>query len=560
MVPMAEDAPGEPRRGASIRDFLTDGSLAALCAELGTIGGLPIDLRDERGGLIVHDQDDPSRPWRVIDDGAPEPAGTTRVPLIAGDRPIGWLVLGPGEPTTPGVAREQLERTLGSLAQAAGELCNQELQLRNRIREVELMYRLSALLVGSADAERVVVEALDSALEVLGLDAGSLVLLGDDDPAKSPASEAGVELKASKNLSEDWLNSPMPLSRDRAFDRAVLDGSVLVVEDLLADDRVQNRDQVIREGVRGFISAGLVHRGHPIGMIRLYARTPRRFPEADQRLLRSVAEHAAVAVEQARLLTLQESERQTQRQLDVARDVQLRMLPKTDPSIPGFDIAARYIPHFSVGGDFYDIFDLNNQLAIVIGDVVGNGIAAALLMAHVRATLRTSAHDLASPDRVMAVVNKAMCRDTLPSEFATVWFGVIDPATLELTYCSAGHDPPFVVHGGSGEVTELEPGGMIVGVDPEQQYAARSYALSPGDVLVATTDGLAEAPSFSGDRFGKSRIHSAVQTALAEADGSRVSAKAIVERVLWELRQFAGLKTKLDDQTIVVVRVENSSI
>lgn len=547
---MAEPTPAHTRRGSSIRDFLTDGSLAALCSELSSIGGLAVQLRDERGGLIVRDTGEPAHPWRVEADSELVPSGSTVVPLVAGERTIGSIVLGPGEPIAGGIERAQLVRTIASMAQAASERCTQELELWHRIGEVELMYRLSALLARSADADSVVREALDSALEVLGLDAGSLVLLGQDDPAASPTSEAGVELKASKNLSDDWLASTLPLSRDREFDRAVLDGSVLVVEDLLADDRVLDREQVRAEGVRSFIAAGLVHHGRPVGLIRLYARSPRRFAESDRRLLRSVAEHAAVAIEQARLLQLQQRERQTQRQLQLARDVQRRMLPKTNPSIPGFDIATRYIPHFSVGGDFYDIFEHQGQLAVVVGDVVGNGIAAALLMAHVRATLRASAQTCDDPAGVMELVNRAMCRDTLTSEFATIWFGLIDPQSLVLTSCAAGHDPPFVIRAGTGDITNLPRGGMIVGIDPEQHYESQRCQLGRGDVLVVTTDGIAEAANFENEQFGKARLRAA-----AEHDAGE-GARAVVERVLWELRQFAGLNAKLDDQTIVAVRVE----
>ena len=152
------------------------------------------------------------------------------------------------------------------------------------------------------------------------------------------------------------------------------------------------------------------------------------------------------------------------------------------PTPKGFDIAARYVPSFDLGGDFYDFIDLDGHVGVAVGDVVGKGVAASLLMASVRASLRAYAQDVYDLDEVISRVNHALCRDTLDNEFATLWYGVLDPSRMRLTYCNAGHEPPLLYR--DGNVYTLEAGGMIVGVDPTQAYQKGLWDLKPGDCLL----------------------------------------------------------------------------
>lgn len=548
------------RAGSSIRDFLTDGSLAALCANLTDLLGVRVELRDEREQLIVFEERDDRRPWR-IDESAPfPPAEARRVPLSAGEDVIGSLVVYPGTPSARrgSLSRENLEAVIEHLAHTASELCAEELTLWHRVKEVEMMYRLSALLVRIGGSERVLAEALASALDVMELDAGSVVLLPEDeDPAS--LDERHLELKASRGLSREWLEHPHPLSKNHEFDKRALEGEIVVAPDLEHDSRVLIPERVRAEGVKSFIGAGLVFQGRPIGVFRLYSRTLRTFSEADVRLLRSVAEHSAVAVQQARTLKILEEERETQRQLQIAADVQRRMLPQATLKFPGFDAAARWVPSHRVGGDFYDAFEDERGVSLVVGDVVGNGIAAALLMASVRSTLRAYAGLGLAVEEIVGRVNQAMCRDSMESEFVTLWYGRVDRATRTLQYVSAGHEPPLLVRTRNGppadaDATPLNCGGLVIGVRSGETYDAGHVRLESGDVIVAYTDGLPEATSFARERFGTRRIRQAVLAKLREEP--RAPASAILEHVLWELRQFVGINAKLDDQTLVVVRIE----
>lgn len=561
--------------GRSIREFLTDGALAAMCARLGELVGLSIQVRDERGGLVVAPRDRGSAeldgsPWRIDEGAGPIPAGATRLPIRAQGVAIGEIVVEAGVPRAGGGSRAQLIGAIEHLARASGELCEDVIELRDRVRELGVLYRLSSLLAeGQADLRAMLGVVLDSALEVLGLDAGSIVLFPEDaDGVPAANNESELVHQASRGLSDAWIRSPLPLSHERRFDRLVLDGEVLAVPDLTQDDRVLNASRCREEGLVSFLSAAMVAQRRPLGVIRLYGTERRVFTEADRRLIRSVGDQAAAGVQQARLLEVQQRDRKRDRQLQLAGQVQGRMLPARLPRVDGIGLAARSIPSDELGGDFYDAELGKGLLTLLVGDVVGKGVPAAMLMSSLLASLRASAPHVHEVDAWIGDVNDAMCRTTQPNEFATMWCGRLDPRTLRLTYTSAGHEPPLIVRPPErGPVTRdhLRPlgvGGLVLGVLPAQTYPRYVYQLRPGDLLLAHSDGLTDARNFEGERFGFDRLADAVTDAFAAHDGGSAerprgpTAEQAVEHVLWSMRRFTGLAPRTDDETVLVVRVD----
>lgn len=529
----------------TITEFLTDGSLAALCASLSDLLGVRVDLIDAFGRVIV------SRgkgQWEVAQPGTP---AQEVVPLTIGPARIGAFAIGAGDQPLDAAARQRLQAVLGLLAGTVEELCQHELELRHRLREIAALIKMSSLLVRAAGPERVVQVALDSALDVLGLDAGSIVLFQENPDGGIAALEEDVRHAAHRGLSPTWLNNPRPLGVDRIFDRLVIAGHMVVIPDLQADTRVALKAEAQAEGLAAAIHCGLTFNARTLGVMRLYSRHVRTFEDHEKRLLASLAHQAAAALEQTRLLRFEQEEQRVQRQLELAADVQRRMLPRGVPNVPQLDVAARYVPSFELGGDFYDFIELSGHLGVVVGDVVGKGIAAALLMASVRSSLRAHAQEVYDLDEVVRRVNQALCRDTRDYEFASLWYGVIDPAKWRLTYCSAGHEPPMIVRrnadSGVYEVIELTVGGMVVGIDPSQRYQRAVFDIRPNDVFVGYTDGLCDATNFAGERYGKRRVRDSITRYLGEKP--EASANEIVERIQWDLRQFAGLAARPDDMT-----------
>lgn len=426
------------------------------------------------------------------------------------------------------------------LANSIARLCYQEYQLRQRVEELSTLYQLSTALTARGDLQGVLDGAARSAADALRVKAASIRLLDAKGKQLVP--------KATFNLSPAYLTKgPLVIERSTIYQEA-LRGKVVYVEDLPTDPRVIYPDYARREGLASMIVAPMMVGDRAIGLVQLFTEQKRRFSKSQIELVKAVAHVLGAVIERARLDEEHAESVRVQRQLQMAAKVQQRMLPHDLPHLPPFDIAAKYVPSFELGGDFYDFICLDGNLGIGVGDVVGKGIAASLLMASVRSALRAFAQDVYDIDEIISRVNVALCRDTLDNEFATLWYGVLDPQSRRLTYCNAGHEPPLLLRG--GKFVRMETGGMIVGVDPVQPYVKALIDLQPGDVMAIFTDGLVDAQDEAGRRFGRERVREALIKA-----GAGVTAHDVLNQILWELRQFVGEQQRVDDTTLVVVKV-----
>ncbi len=586
---------GERDWGARMRDFLTDGSVSALCDELGRLMGVPIWLRDQSGKdsqpeaiIPVWSDEGPGsaagspraegHPWSFVPEsiarkrafeqvGAPDDGSyeTVAVPLRISTGLLGAIVMCLPRAAMTGHGAEayrlqSIRRSVLLLASSVCDVCEAQVALKKRVRELDALYRLSALLTAAGTPDQLLDAALDLAIEVLRVDAGSIAVFEDGGGTGGAGGKDRIPVvRSARGLSHEWITDQRPLSGGGVLRQRALAGEIVFVEDLAGDVNIVDHARVEAEGLKSMLSTGLIERDTPVGVIRLFTRTPRIFTEQEGELLRAIGEHLASGITTARLRAMRAQDEQIQRQVRLAADVQRRMLPRSLPQVAPFDVAAHYAPSFELGGDFYDFMILGGHLGILIGDVVGKGVAAALLMSSVRAGIRAHAQDLYHIDEVLSRVNKALCADTLDNEFATVWLGVADPTTLRLTYCGAGHDWPLLVRVPRDrpvedkDVQRLTADGMALGIDPHQKYPKGMFQLERGDVLVTFTDGLHDALNFEGKRFGGTRLRRAIVELLAAEP--QASAARIVEHVIASVRQHTGLNRRVDDITVVVMRV-----
>lgn len=535
-------------REPTITDFLSGGSLRRLCEAVADVAGRPVAVRDAAGGTVAH---------AGMGEGAGGLATATEqrsalvAPIAISIGVIGELRVLDGDGTREGAPAPAVERIATLLAGAISDICEKQVELAHREEELAALRSLTSMLVGVGDTDALLFRALRSSMEILGADAGTVRSLDD--------SQERLSLRAWTGLSDEYVARTASLPTETLIDRDTLTGDVVTVEDLAEDERPLVREAVEREGLRSMISVGLLFRGRPMGLLRLFTRTRRVFSERERSMLQAIAQHASAALASARLLDMEKAHRRVRRQVKLAAQVQKRMLPASVPSVHPFDIAARWIPSLELSGDFYDFVEINGRLGFVVGDVVGKGVAAALQMASLRSAIRAFAEEGRKLDEVMERVNRALCRDTLADEFATIFAGSVDPHTLRLTYCNAGHEPPLVSHAprdgdpAGWPVNYLTEGGMVVGVDPSQEYDRVGVNLAPGDVVVIYTDGLVDTTNFDGEKFGKARIRGALLSILAgepEADAARIA-----DHLIWENRRFVGLNQRTDDTTVFVLRV-----
>jgi len=398
---------------------------------------------------------------------------------------------------------------------------------RQRSRELEKLERLGqALLNAPPDAstlpavlqEHVSTMFPDSQIEVRLFPDQTVLRHPDDRP---PASAAAWEWLRTTPEARCFLpGTPLPWG-----EKAGSDG--VVVAPVLSTERPE-----------------------PIGGIYL---AQQRLPKAVASRLpavQSLAAQIGSALYRAETYAQTLAHQRVEQELALAGQIQASFLPKDLPHVPGWELAATLEPARETCGDFYDVIPLpNGQFGILVADVADKGLGAALFMALSRTLLRTYALQYhARPDYVLRVTNRRILMDTAADMFVTVFYGVLDPAAGTLTYCNAGHNPPYLLSGQNGNaVRVLRRTGMALGVLENMTWEQETVRLAPGDALVLYTDGITDAEDENGTFFGQERLLEAVQASRGRS--AREVQDALIERV----HAFAGLAPQFDDITLMIV-------
>jgi|SoiMethySBSTD1v2_1073268.scaffolds.fasta_scaffold78054_5 sigma-B regulation protein RsbU (phosphoserine phosphatase) len=234
-------------------------------------------------------------------------------------------------------------------------------------------------------------------------------------------------------------------------------------------------------------------------------------------------------------------------EIEVARQVQISLLPKTQPTLPGWELASATIPANDVGGDLIDYLDgAGGRLGVALGDVAGKGMGAALLCAKLQATLRALAPQAPSLEALGAALNGVLERSGLDNRYATLFYAEIEAGSGELRYLNAGHNP--ALHVSTGTIATLSASSLPLGMLPGTAYGQGAATLGPGDVVVLYSDGITEATDAHGHEFGLERLQACVRDASGLASGE------IVRRVLDEVSRFLDHEKPHDDQSLLVLR------
>ncbi|RMH74019.1 MAG: hypothetical protein D6675_01085 [Gemmatimonadetes bacterium] len=273
-----------------------------------------------------------------------------------------------------------------------------------------------------------------------------------------------------------------------------------------------------------------------------------QFTEHDRDYLSALATQAMIALENARLFEETLEKQRMEEELRVARSIQKRLLPKSAPTLEGFDIFGMNIPSRHVSGDYFDFIPITPQdLGIAIGDVSGKGTPASLLMASLQATLWAQVENRFSISEIMSKVNDAICRTTETGKFITLFYGVLNQTQKTLTYCNAGHSFP-IIHHADGEIERLNESGLILGVFPNQSYSQHLYGIQPGDTLVFFTDGVDEAINSHHEEFGEDALIDVIRRF------AHLSARELAEKIRSELQYYVGEEPQYDDITLIIIK------
>jgi phosphoserine phosphatase RsbU/P len=334
----------------------------------------------------------------------------------------------------------------------------------------------------------------------------------------------------------------------RLAEEVTVKGQAALVLDAQVDERFAS-ESVILSGVRSIVAAPLADAEGCLGMIALYSHAQaRRFTEADLELLVSLASAAALRVRNIALVEEAAERRALDRELTLAREIQAGMLRHRMLERPEVSFAARQTPARLVGGDFYEFQTDPTRLWFVVGDVAGKGMAAALMMAMAQTLFRATAGLSRPIDEVMAHINRDLGRDNDRAMFVTALGGCLDLGTGVLQLVNAGHNLPYRLRrDGSVEIVRAA-NGVALGVVEDASFPITTYTLEPGDALLAYTDGVCDAVSPSGARFGTAGLEHHLGAI------GRLDADAIVASVFHVVEHFAEGAAQEDDITVAVIR------
>ncbi|HUT29069.1 MAG TPA: GAF domain-containing SpoIIE family protein phosphatase [Sedimentisphaerales bacterium] len=430
---------------------------------------------------------------------------------------------------------------------------------KKQIERDEQIYQLSTLVAGRFSLQEVLDKLAEAAVRITGVKACSIRLLDEE--------SHDLKMRSTYGLSEEYRSKGV-VSKDDPVVKAAFAGEAVILDDMGLDDRVKYKQATIEEGLVSQLTVAMQFRGKAIGVLRLYSPRPMHFDEGDITLARAVASQCAVAITNARLYAEAIEGSRIAEQMRLAGVIQRRMIPKSAPLVPGLDIAATYIPCFDVGGDFYDFFRVrDSRIGIAVGDVMGKGIPAALMMSCFKGAVSGIVDTLGTFRPVVEAytdikgrkvvlgniidrLNRMACNDCRGGEFITLFYAAIDVAESTITYCNCGHEPAALIR--EDRIIDLDKGGLVLGIDPQAEYEIATIDLKDGDCIVFYTDGLIDAANFDGQIWGRENM---LSTAKQFAAGA---AEQVVNNILAYRRRFVGLSRQIDDTSIVVVKVNKT--
>jgi serine phosphatase RsbU (regulator of sigma subunit) len=322
----------------------------------------------------------------------------------------------------------------------------------------------------------------------------------------------------------------------------------LFLRDVQTAPGYRHKDRAQEMGWHSLLTMPLKARDHPIGILEVYTYEEWQVTPWQRELLALLAREAAVAIENARLY--EQAQQAIARELTTAGQIQASFLPSDVPHVTGWQLAAALEPARETGGDFYDFIRLpNGRWGLVVADVADKGLGSALYMASCCTLIRTYAVEYHTrPDHVFSATNGRLLTDSKAEIFVTAFYGILDPASGVLTYCNAGHNPPYLLSAQNRDQVRVLPRtGMPLGIEADATWKSETVQLSPGDVLLLYTDGITEALDEQGEFFRSERLLEVAQANLGR------SAREIQDALLTEVHEFMGRAPQFDDITLLIV-------
>ena len=404
-----------------------------------------------------------------------------------------------------------------------------------------MLYQLSQAFNSSLDLDLVLNRVMDEVIIATHAERGFVML---------KTAEGKMVFRVARGLDQKTIYDPRFQVSLSVVEQVADDGQPILTSDAQTDARFSMRQSVVILGLRSILCVPLTIKEQLLGVIYVDNRIQAGiFSQSDLELLTAIASSAAIAIENARLYQVAVEKGRLEQELHTARQVQISLLPTAVPRLAGWEFAARWQPALQVAGDYYDFIQEGlGDLSVIIADVSGKGMLAALFMALSRSLVRASLDLARSPARGIYHANKLICRDATQSTFVSLFYASLRANDNQLTYVNAGHNPPLLCQKSAGQIQELTRTGRALGLIPKSSYTQRTIHMEPNDFILLYTDGVTDAMDANEKHFGIARLREVVQGLCG------APAQTILQSVLNAVAQFTGAADPFDDITLVVIK------
>jgi serine phosphatase RsbU (regulator of sigma subunit) len=465
--------------------------------------------------------------------GAWAQVGETTIRLVAGSSDVRVT-----DDKTAAVSGHDMGQSVMLPVDEVVDSVQRQIRRSPQMRAFATLSKASRMLLGQEPLEAILERIVDLVYDIASPDRGAVMLLEGDPPE--------LRVAASRGVTDG--DGGLAISRTIA-DLVVEESKAVMTVDAQIDDRFDKAASVMAHNIRSAMCVPLWNSEHVIGLI--YVDTQRgaqAFNKDDLEALTLVANVVAVKIHNIRLFQQEQRMKEIERELRAASRIQQRLLPAQPPAVPGYELYGYNRPCLDVGGDYFDYLLRDEKtLTVVVGDVSGKGLGAALLMASIQASLHAHVSTPASVEELVTQLNRAVHRSSSVEKFSTFFYAEIDIESGALRFCNAGHNPPLIVRAGS-EIEMLQGGGMVLGFNPAEVYTASDTRLEPGDLLVAYSDGVTEAVNVVLEQFGEERLMATVR------ETAGVPVEQVSKRIDEAVAAFVGEADPFDDYTLLLVR------
>jgi phosphoserine phosphatase RsbU/P len=419
--------------------------------------------------------------------------------------------------------------------------------------------------LGSAISRRIEMsEVLDiivkAASRNLGADAGAILLVDEyEDVLRVRATQGiypplypvpDIARVTTGSIKRHFVETPIPIG-ETVLGETVRSAEPVLISNAAEDPRVSGNaaDDVLF--VSSLIAVPLIVANRVLGVISTLKRGEKQFfDERDFEHLRTFAEYASVTIDNIHTYLEVLEKREMETELDIAAEIQGKLLPGNSPAFANGSLASVTVPAKGVSGDYHDVISLDGRrLAMVVADVAGKGIPAAMVMVMVRSIL----HLVVSPKReaaaVLGLVNRGITGSIDLDHYATMGYLIYDQGSREVTYANAAHHPLLVYRSKTSKLVQVDTEGLPIGIEREAKYGQKRFTVDPGDLLVLYTDGMVEAMNEKGQQYGLESLKAAIRRA------PDAGPQQLIDNVMADLQGFVGNARRHDDQTMLAMKV-----